>query len=89
MQALTGAHSLYLTSDTAGYLVRASVLYAITCAGLYRDRGHAGAFGSNATMSYAELDQSGFPTGRQRRVAGSVAKPLGIAPPRRLRGFCD
>lgn len=30
VQALTGAHSLYLTSATAGYLVRDSVLFAIT-----------------------------------------------------------
>ena len=30
IQAMTGAHSLFLTSDTAGYLVRASSLYAIT-----------------------------------------------------------
>lgn len=30
VQALTGAHSLHLTSATAGYLVRDSVLFAIT-----------------------------------------------------------
>ena len=30
VQAMSGAHSLYLTSDTAGYLVRDSVLYAVT-----------------------------------------------------------
>ena len=30
VQAMSGAHSLHLTSDTAGYLVRDSVLYAIT-----------------------------------------------------------
>ena len=30
VQAMTGAHSLYMTTDTAGYLVRDSVLYAIT-----------------------------------------------------------
>ena len=29
VQAMTGAHSLYLTSDTAGYLVRDSVMYSI------------------------------------------------------------
>ena len=30
VQAMTGAHSLHLASDTAGYLVRDSILYAIT-----------------------------------------------------------
>lgn len=30
VQALTDAHSLHMTSDTAGYLVRDSILYAIT-----------------------------------------------------------
>ena len=30
VQSMTGAHSLHMISDTAGYLVRDSVLYAIT-----------------------------------------------------------
>ena len=30
VQSMTGAHSLHMASDTAGYLVRDSVLYAIT-----------------------------------------------------------
>ena len=81
VQALTGAHSLYLTSDTAGYLVRASVLYAITLP-VYAET-VVTALSSNATMSYAELGSelyysNGTDSGR---VAGSVAKPWALPTP--------
>lgn len=53
VQAMTGAHSLYMASDTAGYLVRDSALYAITLPSYSETL--VKMLTSNARMSWVEM----------------------------------
>lgn len=81
VQAMTGAHSLYLTSDTAGYLVRDSVLYAITLP-TYSET-LLRVLGSNDAMSYVEFNgelyySNGTDSGR---ITAGVVYPLGMPTP--------
>ena len=81
VQAMSGAHSLYLTSDTAGYLVRDSVLYAITLT-TYSET-IVKLLSSNAPMSYVEFNgdlyySNGADSGR---ITAGVVYPLGMVTP--------
>ena len=80
-QAMSGAHSLHLTSDTAGFLVRDSVLYAITLT-TYSET-IVKALSSNARMSYVEFNgdlyySNGTDSGR---ITAGVVYPLGMVTP--------
>lgn len=81
MQAMSGAHSLHLTSDTAGYLVRDSVLYAVTLP-TYSET-LLKVLASNAAMSYVEFNgdlyySNGTDSGR---ITAGVVYPLGMVTP--------
>ncbi len=81
VQAMSGAHSLYLRSDTAGYLVRDSVLYAITLT-TYSET-IVKLLSSNAPMSYVEFNgdlyySNGTDSGR---ITAGVVYPLGMVTP--------
>ena len=81
VQALTDAHSLYMTSDTTGYLVIASVLYAITLPAYTQTL--VKVLTSNDPMSYvatgADLYYSnGTDSGR---LTGGNWFPLGLPTP--------
>ena len=81
VQAMTGAHSLYMTSDTAGYLVRGSALYAVTLPAYSETL--LKVLTSNATMSYVEFNgdlyySNGTDAGR---ITAGAVYPLGLAWP--------
>lgn len=81
LATMTDAHSLHLPTPTAGYLVRASVLYAITLPGYSETL--VKILTSNARMSYAALGDSlyysnGTDSGR---ITAGVAYPLGLPTP--------
>ena len=81
IQAMTAPHSLYMTSDTAGYLVRGSVLYAITLPA-YAET-FAKSLTSNARMSWCEEGpdlyfSNGTDSGR---ITDGSFFPLGLPTP--------
>ena len=81
VQDLTDAHSLHMTSDTDGYAVISSALYAITLPAYTQTL--IKLLSSNAPMSYAAAGadlyySNGTDSGR---VTGGVWFPLGIATP--------
>jgi len=81
VQAMTGAHSLYLTSDTAGFLVRDSVLYAVTLPAYAETL--LKVLTSDAAMSYVEYNgdlyySNGTDSGR---ITAGVVYPLGLPTP--------
>jgi len=57
VQAMTGAHSLYLTSATAGFLVRNSVLYAIVVSPAYSET-LVKSLSTDAVLHYVEHNGS-------------------------------
>ena len=80
-QAMSGAHSLHMTSDTAGYLVRDSVLYAVTLPAYSETL--LKVLASNAAMSYVEYNgdlyySNGADSGR---ITACVVYPLGMVTP--------
>lgn len=81
VQALTGAHSLYLTSDTAGYLVRDSVLFAITLP-TYAES-FAKTLTTNAPVSWLPVgDDLYFSNGTDSgRITQGLFFPLGLPTP--------
>lgn len=81
VQALTGAHSLYLTSDTAGHLVRDSVLYTITLP-TYAES-FAKTLTSNAPVSWLPVgDDLYFSNGTDSgRIMQGLFFPLGLPTP--------
>lgn len=81
VQALTGAHSLYLTSDTAGYLVRDSVLFAITLP-TYGEN-FAKTLTSNDPVSWLPIgDDLYFSNGTDSgRITQGLLFPLGLPTP--------
>ena len=81
VQAMSGAHSLYLTSDTSGYLVRDSVLYSIVLP-TYAET-LLRVLGSDDAMSYVEYNgdlyySNGADSGR---ITAGVVYPLGMVTP--------
>lgn len=81
VQAMTGAHSLHMTSDAAGFLVRDSVLYAITLT-TYAET-IVKVLSSNAAMSYVAFNgdlyySNGADSGR---ITTGVVYPLGMPTP--------
>ena len=81
VQAMSGAHSLYMTSATTGYLVRDSVLYVIALP-TYRET-MLKVLTSNDVMSYVEFNgdlyySNGADSGR---VTAGVVYPLGMVTP--------
>lgn len=81
VQALTGAHSLHLKSDTAGYLVRDSVLYAITLP-TYAES-FAKTLTSNDPVSWLPVgDDLYFSNGTDSgRITQGLFFPLGLPTP--------
>lgn len=80
-QAMTDAHSLYMTSETTGFLVRASVLYAITLPSYTETL--VKLLASNATMTYAILGDSVYWSNGTDigRVTVGTAYPIGLPTP--------
>lgn len=81
VQAMGGAHSLYMTSGTAGYLVRDSVLYAVTLP-TYSET-LLKVLTRNDAMSYVEYNgdlyySNGTDSGR---ITAGVVYPLGMVTP--------
>lgn len=81
VQAMANAHSLRMTSATAGFLVRASALYAVTLP-TYTET-LLKVLTSDAAMSYTQLGDSWyFSNGTDRgRVTAGVAYPMGLPTP--------
>lgn len=80
VQGMTGGHSLHMTSDTAGYLVRDSVLYSFT---LPYAETLVRILTSNNAMSYVDFAGSVyFSNGTDSgRVTAGSAYPLGLPTP--------
>jgi hypothetical protein len=80
-QAMSNPHSLHLTGENTGFLVRASVLYAVIM-WPYSEL-LVKILTSDARMSYAQLGDSWyFSNGVDKgRVTGGVAYPMGLATP--------
>ena len=81
VQAMTGAHSIYMASATAGYLVRDSVLYSITLP-TYAET-LLKVLTIDNTMSYVEYNgdlyySNGTDSGR---ITAGVVYPLGLPTP--------
>lgn len=81
VEPMAGAHSLHLLTDTTGYLVRDSVLYAITLAPYAETL--AKALTSDATMSYASMAgelyySNGTDIGR---LSSATSYPIGLPTP--------
>lgn len=81
VQAMSNADSLYLTSDTAGYLRRGSAIYSITLPGYTETLFKV--LSSDAPLSWSEYNGSlyysnGVDSGR---IEGGVAYPWGMATP--------
>lgn len=81
IQAMTGAHSLCMTSDTTGYLVRGSVLYSVSLPS-YAET-FAKALTSNATMSWLTVgDDLYFSNGTDSgRITQGLFFPMGMPTP--------
>ncbi len=81
IQAMTGAHSLFLTSDTAGYLVRASSLYAITLP-VYTET-LVKALSGNTAMSYVVHAGEVYCSNAtdSLRLVGSTSFPIALPTP--------
>lgn len=81
VQAMTGAHSLHLTSATTGYLVRDSVLYAITLP-TYAET-FAKVLASNEPVSWLPIgDDLYFSNGTDSgRITQGLFFPLGLPTP--------
>jgi len=80
LQATGNAHSLMMTTDTTGFLVRASALYAITLPAYTETLLHV--LTSDATMSYEQVESdwyfsNGVDIGR---VNAGVVYPIGLPP---------
>ena len=78
LQAMTNAHSLHMKTVSTGFLVRASVLYAITLPA-YTETLLKG-LASAATMSYAQIGTDWyFSNGTDSgRITAGVAYPIGL-----------
>lgn len=81
IQTQTAPHSLYMTSASAGFLVRASTLYAVTLP-TYTETPRM-SLTSNAAMSYVTIGadtyySNGTDAGR---ITAGVAYPLGLPTP--------
>lgn len=81
VQAMSNAHSLYMTSATAGYLVRAAAIYTITLP-TYSET-LLKVLASDAPLSWAEFNgclyySNGVDSGR---IEGGVPYPWGLATP--------
>jgi len=81
LQAMANAHSLHMTSETTGFMVRASVLYAVTLPAYTETL--LKVLASDARMSYAVLGDSWyFSNGTDRgRVTAGVTYPMGLPTP--------
>lgn len=81
IQAMGNAHSLQMVTSTTGFLVRGSVLYAITLPAYTETI--LKILGSDAYMSYTNVgDDWYFSNGTDiGRVRAGVAHPVGFAPP--------
>ena len=81
IQAMTGAHSLHMVSATAGYLVRDSVLYAVTLPS-YAET-FAKTLSSNDTMSWLTVgDDLYFSNGTDAgRITEGLFFPIGLPTP--------
>ena len=81
IQAMTGAHSLFLTSDTAGYLVRASSLYAITLPDYTETMVEALSW--NTAMSYVVHAGEVYCSNATQalRLVGSTSFPIALPTP--------
>ncbi len=80
-QAMTNPHSLKMTATTAGFLVRDSVLYAITLPGYSETL--IKALASDDTMSYARLGDSWYFSNNTDagRTKDGDAFPIGLPTP--------
>ena len=81
VQAMGNAHSLNMVTDTTGFLVRASVLYAITLPAYTETL--VKILSSDATMSYANVgDDWYYSNGTDiGRVNSGTAYPIGLSAP--------
>lgn len=82
LQAMTAPHSLYMISDTQGYLVRSSVMYLATLSPTYSEA-FAKSLTSNARMSWVEeggdlFFSNGTDSGR---ITAGAFYPLGMPTP--------
>lgn len=82
IQPMTGAHSLYMDSDTTGYLVRASVLYRVTLLPTYAETSTK-ALAANDRVSYKDFGGSiYFSNGTDSgRIVGSQWFPMAMPTP--------
>lgn len=81
VQAMSGAHSLYLTSDTGGYLVRGAAIYTVTLP-TYSET-LLKVLTSDAPLSWVEFNgclyySNGTDSGR---IEGGVPYPWGLVTP--------
>ena len=81
LQALPGAHSLFMVGETSGYLVMDSVLYAITLPEY--SQAFTALLTSNAPMSYVYENGSVYYSNGtdSGRIAGTTRYPLGLPTP--------
>ena len=81
VQAMTGAHSIHMTSATAGYLVRDSVLYSIVLP-TYAET-LLRVLSSNAAMSYVKQGADVFYSNGtdSGRITAGVVYPLALPTP--------
>ena len=82
VQAMTAPHSLHLTSETEGYLVRASAIYAVVVAPAYSET-FVKLLSSDAPVSWvAEGDSIYYANGTDSgRITAGVFYPLGLPTP--------
>lgn len=80
LQAMTNAHSIQMKSVSTGFLVRGSVLYAITLP-TYSET-LLKVLASDATMTYTQLGMDWYYSNGTDigRVSSGVAYPIGLAP---------
>ncbi len=78
LQAMTNAHSLRMVTPGTGFMVRASVLYAVTLPAYSETLLQI--LSSDATMTYAQIGMDWyFSNGTDSgRVSGGVAYPIGM-----------
>lgn len=81
VQAMAGAHSIYMQTETAGFLVRSSVLYAITLPTYTEVLKKV--LSNDLPLSYAELgDTLYFSNGTDNgRITAGVYAPMSLATP--------
>ena len=82
VQAMTDAHSLYMLTDTDGYLVRGTAMYAVTLAPSYSETLFL-VLTSGAAVSWQEYDGKLYYSSAtdSGKIIGGIAYPMGLATP--------